>query len=71
MQLTNLLFDILQQVGIGDPNQFNHFMNLGYVVMWIIAMVYILSLANRQRNVKEEVELLRQLLEEDEEAGDR
>jgi hypothetical protein len=71
MQLTNLLFDILQQVGIGDPNQFNHFMILGYVVMWIIAMVYILSLANRQRNVKEEVELLRQLLEEDEEAGDR
>jgi hypothetical protein len=71
MQLTNLLFDILQQAGIGDPNQFNHFMILGYVVMWIIAMVYILSLANRQRNVKEEVELLRQLLEEDEEAGDR
>ncbi len=71
MQLTNLLFDILQQVGIGDPNQFNHFMILGYVVMWIIAMVYILSLANRQRNVKEEVELLRQLLEEDEEVGDR
>jgi len=71
MQPTNLLFDILQQVGIGDPNQFNHFMILGYAVMWIIAMVYILSLANRQRNVKEEVELLRQLLEEDEEADDR
>lgn len=71
MNAAYFLFDWLIQTGIGDPNQFNHFMILGYVVMWIIAMVYILSLANRQRNVKEEVELLRQLLEEDEEAGGR
>ena len=71
MIAANFLFDLLMQTGIGDPNKFNHFMILGYVVMWIIAMVYILSLANRQRNVKEEVELLRQLLEEDEEAGNR
>jgi preprotein translocase subunit YajC len=43
-------------------------MILGYVVMWLIVMIYILILANRQRNVKEEVELLQQLLKEDEEA---
>jgi hypothetical protein len=60
--------ELFAQTGLADPNKFNHFMILGYIVMWIIAMVYILSLANRQRNVKEEVELLRQLLEEDEEA---
>lgn len=68
MITANILSDLFMQAGIDDPNTFNHFMILGYVVMWIIAMVYIFSLANRQRNVKEEVELLRQLLEEDEEA---
>ncbi len=67
----NFLLDMFLQVGIGDPNKFNHFMILGYLVMWIIAMIYILSLANRQRNIKEEVELLQQLLEEDEEDRDR
>ena len=68
MITANILFELFVQAGLADPNKFNHFMILGYVAMWIIAMVYILSLANRQRNVKEEVELLRQLLEEDEEA---
>jgi hypothetical protein len=71
MNAANLLFEFLMQAGIGDPNKFNQFMILGYVVMWIIAMIYILTLANRQRNVKEEVELLRQLLEEDEEYSDK
>ena len=51
-----------------DPNQFNGFMVLGYVVMWLVVMVYLITLSNRQRNVKEEVELLEQLLREDEEA---
>lgn len=71
MITANILFELFMQAGIDDPNTFNHFMILGYVAMWIIAMVYILSLANRQRNVKEEVELLRQLLEEDEEDTNR
>jgi hypothetical protein len=59
--------DSLLQSGV-DPNQFNGYMILGYVVMWLIVMIYILILANRQRNVREEVELLQQLLKEDEEA---
>lgn len=53
--------------GVSDPNQFNGFMVLGYVVMWLVVMVYLITLSNRQRNVKEEVELLEQLLREDEE----
>ena len=68
MNLANAILDTLLQQGTFDPNQFNGYMILGYVVMWIIVMVYILILANRQRNVKEEVELLQQLLKEDEEA---
>lgn len=54
-----------------DPNRFNDFMLLGYGVMWIVAMVYIASLANRQRNVREEIKLLRRLLKDDEESQNR
>jgi CcmD family protein len=69
MNLPIILLDALLQSGLSDPNQFNGYMILGYVVMWIIVMVYLLILANRQRNVKEEVELLQQLLKEDEETS--
>lgn len=51
--------------GVNDPNQFNAYLILGYGVMWAIALFYILVLANRQRNTREEIHLLRQLLEED------
>lgn len=71
MNFANAILDTWLQSGIFDPNQFNGYMILGYVVMWLIVMVYILIMANRQRNVKEEVELLQQLLEEDEEAENR
>ncbi len=67
MDIAPYLMEIWVQVSQFDPNKFNNFMILGYLVMWIIVMVYIGSLANRQRNIREEVKLLRQLLEEDEE----
>ena len=69
MNVSYALIDTLLQSF--DVNQFNGYMILGYIVMWLIVMVYILILANRQRNVKEEVELLQQLLKEDEEAESR
>ena len=65
------LIDTLLQTILSDPHKFNHFMILGYFVMWLIAIIYILTLANRQRNVREEVKLLQELLKEDEEATDR
>ena len=68
MDISYALMDVLQQSDLFDPDKFNGYMILGYVVMWLIAMIYILILANRQRNVKEEVELLQQLLKEDEDA---
>jgi len=67
MDIANYLMEIMAQVSDFDPNKFNNFMIIGYFAMWIIVMVYIGSLANRQRNIREEVKLLRQLLEEDEE----
>lgn len=66
MNMVNYLMELWAQ-GIFDPNKFNNFMIIGYFAMWIIVMIYIGSLANRQRNIQEEVKLLRQLLEEDEE----
>lgn len=66
-----LLMNVLLQAGVSDPNEFNAYMILGYAVMWVIAIVYILTLANRQRNTREEVELLQQLLKENEEPADK
>lgn len=47
-------------------NQFNNYLILGYFVMWLIAMVYIISLAMRQRNLKQDLQLMGQILEEEE-----
>jgi len=66
-----ILLNIFAQGGINDPNKFNGYLILGYGAMWAIAFFYILVLANRQRNVREEVHLLRQLLEEDEDSQNK
>ena len=55
---------LLQSV---DPNRFNNFLLLGYGVMWIIGLGYVVSLYNRQRNLRQDIHTLRQLLDEDEE----
>jgi len=65
----SIMLSILLQVSIGDPNQFNGFLILGYFAMWLIGMVYIISLATRQRNIEQDVDLMQRLLQEDEEAA--
>ncbi|MCA9974860.1 MAG: hypothetical protein KC413_03895 [Anaerolineales bacterium] len=60
---------ILLQGPIGDPMQFNNYLVLGYVVMWLIGVAYVISLAMRQRNLQKDVAMLKRLLQEDEEAG--
>jgi hypothetical protein len=35
--------------------------------MWLAFLVYVVALANKQRNVKQDIKLLQQLLREDEE----
>lgn len=62
----SLFLPILAQTQIDDPNRFNQYLMLGYAVMWIVAMVYVLNLANKQRNLRQEIALMRRLLEEDE-----
>lgn len=48
-------------------NQFNGYLMLGYFVMWLIVMVYIVSLIVRQRNLKQDLQLMQQILQEHEE----
>jgi len=64
----SLISVTLLQAGI-DPNQFNGFLILGYGVMWLIVMVYIISLYLRQRNLRRDLELMKRILQEDDEVG--
>lgn len=64
-----LLTALLQQPGV-DPNVFNSYLILGYIVMWIIAMIYIVSLFVRQRNLRQDIELMEHLLQDVEQAAD-
>ncbi|RMH02179.1 MAG: hypothetical protein D6706_00755 [Chloroflexi bacterium] len=70
INLAHLYLSILWQTPISDPNRFNGFLILGYVVMWLIGLVYIISLVVRQRNLRQDIQLLRQLLQEDEQHSD-
>ena len=49
-----------------DVNKFNNYLILGYVAMWAAVMVYLLILANKQKNAREDLRLLVELLKEDE-----
>ena len=62
-----LLINVLNQVDAAVANRFNHFLILGYFVMWLVAMVYLFTLANRQHNAEKDIELMKKLLAEDEE----
>lgn len=58
----------LQQ--ISDPNKFNGYLLLGYVVMGLIVLVYFLFLWTKQRNLQQDINLLRQLLQDDNKVED-
>ncbi|HSM58869.1 MAG TPA: CcmD family protein [Candidatus Sulfomarinibacteraceae bacterium] len=49
-----------------NPSQFNNFLLLAYAAMWLVVVVYLVSLANKQRNLHQEIRLMQQLLKEDE-----
>ncbi|MCP4357398.1 MAG: hypothetical protein GY796_05200 [Chloroflexi bacterium] len=54
------------QTSLDDPNQFNNFLMLGYGVMGLIALGYIVTLWVRQRNLQKDLQLMTQLLQDDE-----
>lgn len=53
------------QPGVSNPNQFNDFLMLGYVMMWLVGIVYMLSLSMRQRNLRKDIQLMQRLLQEE------
>jgi CcmD family protein len=64
------LFAVLAFLQVAaEPDKFNNYLLLGYAVMWLIVMVYIISLALRQRNMHRDIELMEQILQEDDEGG--
>ena len=60
------LLNVALQTGV-DPNNFNNYLMLGYFVMAVIGLVYIFSLALRQRNLQQDLQLMERLLQDDEE----
>lgn len=66
--MTPLLLTALLQ-GAVDPNLFNGYLILGYIVMWVIGMVYIITLLTRQRNLERDIELMERVLEEEDKAA--
>lgn len=66
MAAANLFLTIALQSSI-NPNTFNNFLILGYAVMGVITLTYIISLTVRQHNLQQDIQLMQQLLQEDEE----
>jgi hypothetical protein len=64
----NLLLNIAWQTSI-NPDRFNNYLILGYGVMGTIGLVYIVSLAVRQRNLRQDIQLMERLLQDDEESA--
>ena len=58
-----LAYTLLLQTGIDDPNKFNGYLILGYIVMWLIGSAYLYYLYSRQRNLNQDLQLLQKLLE--------
>lgn len=60
MSLLTLFLSMVLQPADTTP-----YLILGYAAMWLVGFIYFLTLLNRQRNVQQDLRLLRQLLEEE------
>lgn len=56
----------LLQAMPAEPNRFNDYLMLAYIVMWVIGMIYVLSLVVRQRNLLQDIRLMQQVLQDEE-----
>ncbi|GJM39996.1 MAG: hypothetical protein DHS20C20_02780 [Ardenticatenaceae bacterium] len=65
---TSIFLNIALQSSV-NPNTFNNYMFLGYIVMGAIGLVYIVSLVLRQRNLQQDIQLMERLLQDDEETA--
>lgn len=60
------MLSLLAQTAGDELTRFNSFLVLGYGVMWLVALIYLVTIANKQRNLRQDIRLMRRLLEEDE-----
>jgi len=67
---SNLFFLNIAWQSSVNPDTFNNYLMLGYTVMVVIGLVYIVSLAIRQRNLRQDIQLMERLLQDDEESSD-
>jgi CcmD family protein len=47
------------------------FMIAAYAVFWIVTFLFVLSISNRQRNVRRDLEMVEQLLDTQEKANQK
>ena len=64
--MTPVLLNAILQTASEIANQFNGYLMLGYFVMWFIVMIYIITLVVRQRNLRQDLQLMQQILQENE-----
>lgn len=55
----------LLQTMPAEANRFNDYLMLAYIVMWVIGMIYVLSLVVRQRNLLQDIRLMQQVLQDE------
>ena len=68
--MSPVMLTAVSQTASDIANQFNGYLMLGYFMMWLIVMVYITTLIVRQRNLKQDLQLMQQILQDHEENGD-
>lgn len=47
-----------------DPHITSGYLIFGYSVMWLIGFAYVVYLWNRQRNMKKDIDLMKEILSE-------
>lgn len=62
-----LFLTLLFQTPIGDPDQFNSFLIFGYAATCLIGAIYLAYLYNTRRNIEKDIDLLKRLLDEEDE----
>lgn len=60
-----IFLSFLLQIGVDEPDRFNGYLLLGYVVLGLMAVGYMVYLWSQQRNVEQDLQVLQQLLEEE------
>ena len=60
-----IFLTILLQVGVEAPNKFNNYLLMGYVVLGLMGVAYVLYLWAQNRNVERDLQVLQQILEEE------